>query len=561
MFNTISKDTKQNSNMKDNNNASSIKTQNNCSSSKNPNNDNNNSIQATKNFFGVDNNNNSNANENKKYLFASIPSSEINSNNISKSVNKVNFNVTKKTNKNFQNNNNNNNNHNNLNNNNNNINLCFKTKMFTSTVSNNDGLNNNKLNNNSSNNNNNNMNLNSHKKINFIPNNFNNNFNNNNNLFYNNQNYNKNINNNNNNKINYNIPIINTENNYVIPFNQQMLTILYSSYFPNKNDSVNFFKNPNIIFAKNINNESNSNNDNNINNNINKDNNITNNQLKTPKFKDNYIDLLINSVDNLISNGLNINSLKSFSKHSYNNSYSNHSHLNIKRIRSSSDNNNNNNNFITENKKKCENKICPVTFSKTSVYHKIHPYFYNNISSLYLCEDCYVAYKEGQYCYYCGVIYRKYKGKKGFNEHKVWISCDYCENWEHVLCEEKYGKYSNITNLLKDSNFKYKCPICLKKEKESSKSKNYNKTSDVTENDDFSDINYKNNNNKKKKIDKNKNKNHSSNNNNNNNNRRKNSNFNNILDNNFILNKKEKFSEKYYDLKQIFKFEDDDINK
>jgi hypothetical protein len=113
--------------------------------------------------------------------------------------------------------------------------------------------------------------------------------------------------------------------------------------------------------------------------------------------------------------------------------------------------------------------------------------------------------------------------------------------------------------LLKDSNFKYKCPICFKKEKESSKYKNYNKTSDVTENDDFSDMNYKNNHNKKKKNDKNKNKNNSSN--NNNNNRRKSSNFNNILDNNIILNKKEKFSEKYYDLKQIFKFEDDDINK
>ena len=241
-----------------------------------------------------------------------------------------------------------------------------------------------------------------------------------------------------------------------------------------------------------IENENNNNHNNNINNNNNNNNNININNnnkvlsppnLKNQKIKDYYLDLLVNSADSLIKNGLNINNLKSYIPSSNEkNQYSYHSHINLKRINNQNNKEQNINNNEYQNKK-CENKICPVTFNKNSSIHKTKAFSLKS-HVLNLCNLCYQAYKNGQYCYYCGIIYREYKGKKGFNEHKSWIGCDYCKNWEHIQCEEESGIFNNLSLLIKDNKFKYKCPICRKKDKNYLKHKSSKpQTSDETEED------------------------------------------------------------------------------
>ncbi len=228
------------------------------------------------------------------------------------------------------------------------------------------------------------------------------------------------------------------------------------------------------------------------NNNLNQNNNknIPNlNNPKNPKFKDNYIDLLVNSADLLIKNGLNLNSLKQYNPSQIEKtSYSYHNHINLKKI--PQNNNSQNQNIQNQNNKnqkdpihKCENKICPVSFNKNSSIHKTKSFSLKN-HILNLCNQCYQAYKNGQFCYYCGTIYREYKGKKGFNEHKSWIACDYCKNWEHIQCEEEFGIIPNLSLLIKDHKYKYKCPICRKKDKNYLKHKSSKpQTSDETEED------------------------------------------------------------------------------
>lgn len=113
---------------------------------------------------------------------------------------------------------------------------------------------------------------------------------------------------------------------------------------------------------------------------------------------------------------------------------------------------------------KCGNKVCPVVITrKNHVYQASLGNF--KMKTINVCQQCYQAWKNGQYCYYCGVIYREYKGTKGFNQHKAWIGCDFCTNWEHVQCEETKGNfYRNLSQLIKkDKHFKYKCPVCRKK--------------------------------------------------------------------------------------------------
>lgn len=107
---------------------------------------------------------------------------------------------------------------------------------------------------------------------------------------------------------------------------------------------------------------------------------------------------------------------------------------------------------------KCENKICPTILNKNQIH--VANLKTAKFTSLKLCSKCYQAFQKGQYCYYCGTIFREYKGKKGFNDHKTWIACDYCNNWEHIQCEEKYGMFRNLSSLIHNKNFKYKCPLC-----------------------------------------------------------------------------------------------------
>ena len=208
-------------------------------------------------------------------------------------------------------------------------------------------------------------------------------------------------------------------------------------------------------------------------------------------IKESYLDLLIASANSLISKGLNINTLKELKK-THNTTNTNKQHHNTtnnnnhstktantimslsnshtsKHSSSSTNNNNTNHHHYSSSSSsnsfswKCENKICPVIVNKkNNIYQAKINSLKNKI--LCLCSLCYQAWKNGQYCYYCGIIYRQYRGTKGFNEHKTWIGCDYCKNWEHVQCEEQKGYYTNLSQLIKkNKHLKYKCPVCRSK--------------------------------------------------------------------------------------------------
>lgn len=180
--------------------------------------------------------------------------------------------------------------------------------------------------------------------------------------------------------------------------------------------------------------------------------------LKRPnKFKENYLDILIEAADELIKKGLNIDTLKEFRPTPK---------IMHHPIRHS---------LTQPPNTKCENKVCPVYFTK-----KTNCYIAKIVSlknkTLRLCYQCYQAWKNGQYCYYCGIIYRQYRGTKGFNDHKTWIGCEFCKNWEHVQCEEQKGVFSNLSQLIKkDKRFKYKCPVCRNKEENTASSRKYSK--------------------------------------------------------------------------------------
>ena len=169
-----------------------------------------------------------------------------------------------------------------------------------------------------------------------------------------------------------------------------------------------------------------------------------NSQINIPKItrtKDNYIDLLISSFDKMIEKGeITLNYLNSPILN-----------LNYENIE---------NNFS----KKCENKICAiVVYDENLIYHSK---FVSNNSykpqSIWLCEKCYNAFKLGNYCYYCNIIYRDFEFNTQYYDKKIWIQCDYCQRWQHIQCEEKKGKYNNVEELALNPNFKYMCPFCRK---------------------------------------------------------------------------------------------------
>ena len=193
-------------------------------------------------------------------------------------------------------------------------------------------------------------------------------------------------------------------------------------------------------------------------NNIQKENDININQEKNEnknknKIKDNYIDLLINTVNNLFETGeITMDYLNS----------KNHPKFDPKKLSITLNNlsEDNENNFS----KKCDNKIC--TFLADRPHKLFQAKFFASTSykpkSLWLCEKCYKAYSSGNYCYYCHSVYREYEHGTQYYDRKKWIQCDYCQKWHHMQCEEKKGKYENIEELSLNSNFKYMCPFCRK---------------------------------------------------------------------------------------------------
>ena len=168
------------------------------------------------------------------------------------------------------------------------------------------------------------------------------------------------------------------------------------------------------------------------------------NLQKNQKLKDNnnYINLLISSFDKMMEKGeISLN-------------YLNSPTLNF------NFENNSENNFS----KKCENKICAiVVYDQNQIYYT--KFFANSsykAQSFWLCEKCYAAYKLGNYCYYCNIIYRDFEFNTQYYDKKKWIQCDYCQRWQHIQCEEKKGKYNNVEELAMNPNFKYMCPFCWK---------------------------------------------------------------------------------------------------
>ena len=171
-------------------------------------------------------------------------------------------------------------------------------------------------------------------------------------------------------------------------------------------------------------------------------------QIKTKKeenqFKSNYLDLLISSLDSQLEKGeITLEYLYSKTiKYDFgltlfeNNNYS----------------------------KKCENKTCAIIADDPLKIFQSKFYSSSSYKSqtLNLCEKCYEAYKKGNYCYYCNIIYRDFDSNTSYYDKKKWIQCDYCLRWEHMQCEEKKGKYYNVEQLALNPNFKYMCPFCRK---------------------------------------------------------------------------------------------------
>ena len=171
-------------------------------------------------------------------------------------------------------------------------------------------------------------------------------------------------------------------------------------------------------------------------------------QIKTKKeenqFKSNYLDLLISSLDSQLEKGeITLDYLYSKTiKYDFdltlfeNNNYS----------------------------KKCENKTCAIIADDPLKIFQSKFYSSSSYKSqtLNLCEKCYEAYKKGNYCYYCNIIYRDFDFNTSYYDKKKWIQCDYCLRWEHMQCEEKKGKYYNVEQLALNPNFKYMCPFCRK---------------------------------------------------------------------------------------------------
>ena len=177
------------------------------------------------------------------------------------------------------------------------------------------------------------------------------------------------------------------------------------------------------------------------------------NKTNINNFKEQYIDLLINSINNLFKDG-------SISSEYINSPTFDPKILGITLSNLNKLTNGSGNSF----NKKCENKIC--TYLADNPHKLFYSKFFASTSykskNLWLCEKCYKAYASGNYCYYCNTIYREYEHGTQYYDKKKWIQCDYCQKWQHMQCEEKKGKYENIEELSLNSNFKYMCPFCRK---------------------------------------------------------------------------------------------------
>lgn len=187
-------------------------------------------------------------------------------------------------------------------------------------------------------------------------------------------------------------------------------------------------------------------------------------QEKYKKQKDNYLHLLIIAAESLLEKGL-------LSKEEFNSDRPEVLTVTDMQSNCSSENtiinNYSNNNLLKLHEKErnlnirdCDNKVCLLSAPKNSelwVRTKTHKGKWSNF-----CKTCHTAWKNGQFCFYCAIIYADNAGTH-YHDTKNWVMCDYCEMWQHIQCEEQNGYYSKLSNLLEDTEFKYMCPLCRKK--------------------------------------------------------------------------------------------------
>ena len=175
--------------------------------------------------------------------------------------------------------------------------------------------------------------------------------------------------------------------------------------------------------------------------------------LNNNSYKEEYVDLLVTSVNNLLKNGSI--TMEYINSPTFDPKKLGITLSNLNKLTDDSENTFN---------KKCENKVC--TYIADNPHKLFHSKFFASTSykskNLWLCEKCYKAYTSGNYCYYCNTIYREYEYGTQYYDRKKWIQCDYCQKWQHIQCEEKKGKYENIEELSLNPNFKYMCPFCRK---------------------------------------------------------------------------------------------------
>lgn len=171
------------------------------------------------------------------------------------------------------------------------------------------------------------------------------------------------------------------------------------------------------------------------------------------------IDLLINTVSNLLKEGkITLKYLKEKTEHKsgYSNIINNTNKVNeSENMPNKRTNNEKINNIIPIHHEngQCENPLCKYYFSSNKDKISVKIKGLKSSQTKNLCKKCNDSVVNGHYCYYCYAIYGD-----DMNDYAKWVQCDYCQKWEHIDCELLHGKtYSTLEELTVE---KYKCPFC-----------------------------------------------------------------------------------------------------
>lgn len=189
-----------------------------------------------------------------------------------------------------------------------------------------------------------------------------------------------------------------------------------------------------------------------------KDSNAEKERFKNPQ-KENYLDVLLLAVDLMLEQKeVTMEMLENPNPNPQNQNQSDDSSLNESNTLNMTSKSKKRKRSI--NLRKCENKTCTIIEPKKGVNSHWHKIKLSDKKILSVCSLCFMAYKQGHYCYYCSLIYKDSHCNPNADS-KQWVQCDYCHTWHHVLCEEtRGGAYKDLSKQLKDVSFKYKCPNC-----------------------------------------------------------------------------------------------------